>query len=670
MHYLYLGCPLNNILYFSLLHTLCHTADFMEPLHTEAAEEAAKQAARDFMAGRDREEDRKEDGDEDSRNGEASGRSKVLRFIENVCVCLLLPILWVYDIFVYVIGARLFRWGETILAAVRRQAHLLLYGMSPYTCSARITTINVVVLCSAWYMFIDQARLAFFPTDADWTLAVINCVIWTILVLELFFEVFIRPDGYHDLVESDKAFAPTTVRFLSSLHLAVEFVSLVFFVPEFQCLFIDEVCDGRPRFSFLNAALLSITGPDRRYALAGRAFFAVVRLRVFVLVRHWKNMWVSRTFLKGQSNLAGTVSVEQNKLMDGETDDGHDSADEEENGESAPSKALVEEQKIRDAALIGASNIGTALMVTNSYRALSILCAILVFFPMIDLIYLKGVINPVATEMVQQLQGTNLIVNTEDSANCEFLARSIDSWMDSLSPRNFDIISARSSNDFLVSVAVEPSRCVSEVEAIIKEPYQVSTQACNTFEMQYVEHISSGECLIISFGSGGTIDQIAEELNIRRGSIQSTMSTKQMRSSLDSNGTNTKSHYAVMANFNQTYEIETSALLSLVLQFCLLVTVLGGLLVLRFDAESLVLGPLRSMLKIVARYAKNPLASDGSGNGDSTGDGSDTGSEHSEWDEKDGHSELDQFGNYETEQLIRAVSIITELLRLCWGKLT
>ena len=51
-----------------------------------------------------------------------------------------------------------------------------------------------------------------------------------------------------------------------------------------------------------------------------------------------------------------------------------------------------------------------------------------------------------------------------------------------------------------------------------------------------------------------------------------------------------------------------SAVLSLLLQIFLLGTILGGLSVLQRDAEVLVLGPLRRMLKIVARYARNPLA--------------------------------------------------------------
>jgi hypothetical protein len=246
------------------------------------------------------------------------------------------------------------------------------------------------------------------------------------------------------------------------------------------------------------------------------------------------------------------------------------------------------------------------------------------------------------------------------------LARSIDSWMDSLTPRNLDIISSGKEN-FLVSVAIEPSRCLAELEALIEEPYRVSTQDCKNFEMSFIDHTSSAECLVLSFGAGGTLDQVAQEIGIRRGAIQSEMAQAIVQPFDKGNGTIVNTPYMVMGNFNQTYQIETSAVLSLVLQFCLLATLLGGLLVLRYDAESLVLGPLRSMLKIVARYAKNPLASERSGNGDGSGEGSDSGSEPSEWDEKDVESELDQFGNYETEQLIRAVSIITELLRLCWG---
>jgi len=118
---------------------------------------------------------------------------------------------------------------------------------------------------------------------------------------------------------------------------------------------------------------------------------------------------------------------------------------------------------------------------------------------------------------------------------------------------------------------------------------------------------------------------------------------------------------------------------SLCLQLSLLVGVLGGLSVLRRDAEVLVLKPLRHMLKIVARYAKNPLvppklkrrsasmrrkASSRRVSEDTSSD-SDESSVASNPDEM--YDDELALGSYETEQLITAVTKITDLLRKCWG---
>jgi hypothetical protein len=111
-----------------------------------------------------------------------------------------------------------------------------------------------------------------------------------------------------------------------------------------------------------------------------------------------------------------------------------------------------------------------------------------------------------------------------------------------------------------------------------------------------------------------------------------------------------------------------SALASFILQLFLLVTVLGGLTILRDDSKDLVLGPLRSMLKIVARYAKNPLSQATSTSRDNISVVSDLESEFSSHMDDDENSQDDGFGTYETEQLITAVAKITDLLRKCWGE--
>ena len=90
----------------------------------------------------------------------------------------------------------------------------------------------------------------------------------------------------------------------------------------------------------------------------------------------------------------------------------------------------------------------------------------------------------------------------------------------------------------------------------------------------------------------------------------------------------------------------------------------------------LVLGPLRRMLRIVARYARNPLVPPKVSRNISRGrsrrsgrfsqsDESETSSDDSSSDE--GESSQHELGSFETEQLITAVAKITDLLRKCWG---
>jgi hypothetical protein len=117
--------------------------------------------------------------------------------------------------------------------------------------------------------------------------------------------------------------------------------------------------------------------------------------------------------------------------------------------------------------------------------------------------------------------------------------------------------------------------------------------------------------------------------------------------------------------------VENSASSSLLLQLCLLFGVLGGLSVLRRDAEILVLNPLRRMLKKVAQYANNPLvqprrlARRGSNRykNRSRSDSEDSTNCSSDSNDEDGLV----LGSFETEQLITAVNKITDLLRKCWG---
>jgi hypothetical protein len=636
-------------------HDIRGDAGYMEPIRTGEGLDAAKRAADGANA--------------DMEFDDGSGATNVpeekrclLHCIENFFVLLLLPFIWIYDIFVFVIGARLFRWGKMIFKSARNQGSLFLNGLPPYEFSVRLTTVNIIVLCSTWYMFIDQMRLAFFPPDADYTLAVINFIIWTILIMELVFEVFIHPDGYFHLIRSDKAFTPTTVRYISWFHLIAEAVALGFFAPEFWCLFnADLVCDGRAKFSFLRTTLMTITGSNRMEALAGRAFYACVRLRVFGLVRHWRNMWIRKNFIKRKTDHVKFVNSQQSiDRSIRRVSVGGDNASIVSSGLASMRNTRVQ-RKQRGADVITASNIGTALMVTNSYRSLTMLCLVMGIFPMISLIYYQGVVNPVGYELVDYLQGINLQVTLEDSTNCAYLAESVVSWVESFALRNTSSVTA-GTNAFLLGLAIKPARCVSYFTNLTVGGIVFYPNLCPRWNSDGAELCILGR--LHGIVGNTSLEAVSSTLGIRVGNIVTEVSAAVNRTFTTSDGFMGETSFAASAAFNYTHSTEASAMLSFLLQLCLLLTILASLVLLRHDAEHLVLRPLRSMLKIVARYAKNPLAQGAFAERDQMSIVSDTESDQSLDDDA---SDGDGFGTYETEQLISAVSKITDLLRKCWG---
>jgi hypothetical protein len=109
------------------------------------------------------------------------------------------------------------------------------------------------------------------------------------------FEWLIRPSNYAHLVASDKAYAPSTARHINAFHLIFETIALALFFPEFDCL-ATRMCGKRIAFSGVDAALQAVTGPTRGNSALGRFVIGLNALRIFGLVRHWKIMWINRTF--------------------------------------------------------------------------------------------------------------------------------------------------------------------------------------------------------------------------------------------------------------------------------------------------------------------------------------------------------------------------------------
>ena len=196
-------------------------------------------------------------------------------------------------------------------------------------------------------------------------------------------EVFIRPSGYFTLIRSEKAYLPSTVRYLSTFHLITETISLIFFIPEFRCLFGSKSCSDAYPFSLANACLMSLYGPDRRQAFYGLAFITILRLRIFGLVRHWTNMWINNTFVRvrvkdGEWRVQrgkGFFAPQKHKILHGE--DTVVPMNERMSHEISLRKkagAIVsKEQKTeltQDDHITNATKIGTALLITNAKRSL------------------------------------------------------------------------------------------------------------------------------------------------------------------------------------------------------------------------------------------------------------------------------------------------------------
>jgi hypothetical protein len=110
------------------------------------------------------------------------------------------------------------------------------------------------------------------------------------------FEMLIRPKGYGDLIQSDKAFAPSTARHINRFHLVFEIIALLTFIPELTCTRNIEMCMSGSIFSRVQASLYATLGSSSAEAAKGRFILGLTALRCFGLVRHWKQMWINKTF--------------------------------------------------------------------------------------------------------------------------------------------------------------------------------------------------------------------------------------------------------------------------------------------------------------------------------------------------------------------------------------
>lgn len=135
--------------------------EWMEPLRSARGEAAARRAATEFMKGSTNEQHLAQ-----IRESGHSTRGLLYK-IATPFTCL-------FNGFHHIVVSRLLPWFQVAKQVSQKNGRLFLNGMDPYSWSVTFTMVNLLVICSTWYMFIDQVRLAFFPPSADNGLAISN----------------------------------------------------------------------------------------------------------------------------------------------------------------------------------------------------------------------------------------------------------------------------------------------------------------------------------------------------------------------------------------------------------------------------------------------------------------------------------------------------------------
>jgi len=542
-------------------------------------------------------------------------------------------------------------------------ANDFLRGKTPFFCSFRLTGTNFLVCCSIWFAFVDQVILSF-NDDAsiEEKLDIVTCFVWFVLVSEILMEVFILPGGYKFMLQSELAYTPMITRYINTFHLAFESFSLLIFLPTIVTILNPSIVQEEPlSFTLQHASIIAVLGPTKLEAYYGRIYFALLRFRVFGLLRHWKN-WINSNTIKNPDRKASyklldfstnkekhyypTVLKEQLEKLNSnyscsELEGYPDNIDNQILDANAEKEAKFKERQ-----LVNATSIGTALMVINSHRAMILSVIVAGVIPL--LLMVNIFVNDSGTDMVQFLQDTNLVVSEAQGNNtdCLYLRDTIISWL-----KDFNVVPlSNSSNPFVyvLWLQVLPIRC----------DFQVSNDGIVTSDLCLLDDFplmnQNQTCHIWSNSDGNTPNsQLANRANIYVSSIT--------RSSATNNVNNVT--FSIKAAFNNQKTMQQVNFHSFLLQLSLFFFLLIGLEILRLDAGRLVLDPFRRMLSIVSRYSKNPLAPPPS----ERRYGEDSDDEADDQNESKPKSQDAQLGKFETQQLINAITKITDLLRKCWG---
>ena len=290
--------------------------------------------------------------------------------------------------------------------------------------------------------------------------------------------------------------------------------------------------------------------------------------------------------------------------------------------------------------LKSAANIGTALITVNCQRALVLMVFSIVVLPIIFAISIQ---NYTASNLTKLLQAENL-VSTTSIGDCEYLEFAIDAWLNTVLTK--PSTKEKDGNPFVLWAQVLPVRC----------PFQNETGVITSCTKKQSQHFQS-KCEIWDDYFPPDLDDdtrtirnyYASELNLRGGGI---IVDQQPTGSFQFEALDV---FKVTVIYNQNPTIEMSNKFCFAMLVIVFFSGLFFLLWLQNDVNTLALHPIQRMLRIVIRYAENPLSSDIDDDNNSRKLLSTRGTAR------------DDIGDIETEQLLSAITKISGLLRKCWG---
>jgi len=431
-----------------------------------------------------------------------------------------------------------------------------LEGKPPFKCEFTITSVAALRLCSVillvfdfWMMWVPWAE------DNRVFMSAIMFIAWAILVLELLTAWFIRPTQYARLMSSDKAYSPKSASYIDNFHLFFELLSLILFALQHAQFFHFKQRDvDQWAFSATRSAI-DVTFYDNTIIRGSWAFwranlyFMIAPLRLFGLVRYWRNRWLNSTFVESDRNSRENVDLirDVSEVILARAGEETKTANDKKN------KIPLHDTK--------AEKIGTALMVVNSHRTCMLCVLVAALVPPLGNIASSGLNSSVYRETDLLHQFAVVALNGGQNPNCEMLDVTLENWR---------------------------RTAVAHSEQYGLKFAKVITNQCQDQDDE-------------NNPVGGRFEIGEIDFDISKKNKCETLYKSYIISCEFSENVETIVIYDVILS------VKWTVLCSLLLQVIMFLIMMLSLQILRNDAAHYVLTSLRGMLRTVLLYAQNPL---------------------------------------------------------------